>query len=128
MRLVIEKSWEYNRSLYIAFIDLQKAFDSVPRNKLWKCLGEVYRLDGRLGAAIRSTYEPCFNNVRTGYKNDQWFGVTTGVKQGSVLSPLLFIAYLDTVIKNFKERINITGDIMIFADDIAFWVIVCSLP
>ena len=28
---------------------------------------------------------------------------------------------MDTVIKEFKDRINISGDIMIFADDIAFW-------
>ena len=84
-------------------------------------MGEVYRIDGRLGAAIKSTYEPCMNNVRTGYKNEKWFRVTTGVKQGSVLSSLLFIAYMDTVIKEFKDRINISGDIMIFADDIASW-------
>ena len=121
MRHVIEKSWEYNRPLYIAFIDLEKAFDSIPRNWLWRCLGEVYRLDGRLGAAIKSTYEPCMSNVRTGYENERWFRVTTGVKQGSVLSPLLFIAYMDKVIKDFKDQINISGDTMIFADDIAFW-------
>ncbi|XP_066964223.1 uncharacterized protein [Macrobrachium rosenbergii] len=46
LRLVVEKSWEYNRSLYLAFIGLEKAFGSVPRNKLWRCLGEVYGLDG----------------------------------------------------------------------------------
>ena len=107
--------------MYIAFIDLEKARDSVPRNKLWKCLVEVYGKDGRLGAAIKSTYEPCMNNVRTGFKNDKWFSVTTGVKQGSVLSPLLFVAYIDTVVRKFKETINVTGDLMIFADDIAFW-------
>ena len=56
--------------------------------------------------------------VRTGYENERWFHVTTGVKQGSVLSPLLFIAYMDTVIRKFRERINIPGHVMIFADDV----------
>lgn len=121
LRMVIEKSWEFNKPLYVAFIDLEKAFDSVQRHLLWKCLDEVYEVNGRLGAAIQSTYKPCKANVRTGYKNENWFHVTTGVKQGSVLSPLLFIAYMDTVIQRFKERINISGDVMIFADDIAFW-------
>ncbi|XP_068224828.1 uncharacterized protein [Palaemon carinicauda] len=76
LRLAIEKSWECNKPLCIAFIDLEKAFDSVPRNKLWRCLGEVYEIDGRLGAAIKSLYEPCMNNVRTGYKKENWFRVT----------------------------------------------------
>ena len=61
------------------------------------------------------------NNVRTGYRNYMWFEVTTGVKQGSVLSPLLFIAHIDMVLREFKERIHFSGDIMIFADDIALW-------
>lgn len=121
LRMVIEKSWEFNKPLYVAFIDLEKAFDSVPRYLLWKCLDEVYGVNGRLGAAIQSTYTTCKANVRTGYKNENWFDITAGVKQGSVLSPLLFIAYMDTIIKNFKEKMNISGDIMIFADDIAFW-------
>ena len=121
LRMITEKSWEFNRPLYVAFIDLEKAFDSVPRYKLWKCLDEEYEVNGRLGAAIQSTYKPCIANVRTGYENKNWFQVKTGVKQGSVLSPLLFIAYMDIVIKKFKERMHISGDVMIFADDVAFW-------
>ena len=121
LRTIIEKSWEYNKTLHIAFIDLEKAFDSVPRYKLWKCLDEGFEVNGRLGAAIQSTYKPCISNVRTGYENKRWFNVKTGVKQGSVLSPLLFIAYIDSVIKKFKEKINFSGDIMIFADDVALW-------
>ena len=37
LRIVMEKSWDFNQSLYIAFIDLQKAFDSIPRERLWEC-------------------------------------------------------------------------------------------
>ena len=48
LRTVIEKSWEFNVPLYGVFIDLQKAFDSIPRNKLWACLQNDFGVDGRL--------------------------------------------------------------------------------
>ena len=40
LRLVIEKHWEYNQSLFIAFLDLEKAFDRVPREILWMAMAE----------------------------------------------------------------------------------------
>ena len=103
LRMVIEKAWEYNQSIYIAFIDLQKAFDSVPRGEVWKCMEERYGVRGRLRRAVRSLYYPCECSVRTTQGTEKWFQVKTGVKQGSVLSPLLFIAYMETVIEDFKE-------------------------
>ena len=33
-RMVIEKCWEFNKDLHVTFIDLSKAFDSIPRKKL----------------------------------------------------------------------------------------------
>lgn len=122
LRIVLEKSWEFNKTAYIAFLDLRKAFDSVPRGRLWRMLGEVYGVEERLRRAIKSLYSICECNVRTGCRNEKWFEVGTGVRQGSVLSPLLFIAYLDVVIKNVKEEFpNLDGDIMVYADDLACW-------
>ena len=34
LRIVLEKAWEFDRDLYISFIDLQKAFDTIPRERL----------------------------------------------------------------------------------------------
>ena len=69
-----------------------------------------------------SLYSPCMCNVRTGYPNEIWFDVKSGVKQGSVISPLLFIAYMDKITKSFHQMVEIgEGDIMIYADDIFAW-------
>ncbi len=38
LRLLLEKSWEYDINQYICFLDLEKAFDRVPRNKIWNVL------------------------------------------------------------------------------------------
>ena len=40
LRLFIEKHWKYNQPLFIAFLDLEKAFDRVPREKQWMAMAE----------------------------------------------------------------------------------------
>ena len=90
IRSLVEKSWEFNKPAYFTFIDLSKAFDSIPREMLWKCMNEEYGITGRLGRALKSMYIPCICKIRTCFENKKWFNVETGVKQGSVISPILF--------------------------------------
>ena len=40
LRLVIEKHWKYNQPLFIAFLDLEKAFDRVPSEKMWMAMAD----------------------------------------------------------------------------------------
>ena len=56
LKQIFEKSWEYGINLSAAcFVDLEKAFDRVPRDKLWKVLQE-YGVDGQWLRAIKSFY------------------------------------------------------------------------
>ena len=41
MRQLVEKSWEHSAKLFVTFIDLQKAYDSVPRNAMWMALRKL---------------------------------------------------------------------------------------
>ena len=45
----------YGKDLFACFVDLEKAYDRVPRDKLWKVLQE-YGVDGQLLSAIKSFY------------------------------------------------------------------------
>ena len=56
--LVLEKHWECNQPLFIAFLDLEKAFDRVPREKLWMAMAE-YMVPADLQIAIKN------NNKKT---------------------------------------------------------------
>ena len=53
---VFEKSWEYAKEVYTCFVDLEKVYDHVPRDKLWAILLE-YDVRGQLLAAIKLLYK-----------------------------------------------------------------------
>ncbi len=80
LKIVMERIWEFDKDLFILFIDLKKVFDSVPRRELWRCLEEEYGVRRRLIRAIKGLYDPCLCILRTGHPNRSWFRVTTGVK------------------------------------------------
>ena len=40
LRIINEKPWEYNHNVQYLFIDFQKAYDSIRRDALWKCMKE----------------------------------------------------------------------------------------
>ena len=56
LRLFLDKSWEYDINQYICFLDLEKAFDRVPRQKIWNVLYSS-GVDQKLLDAIKSTYK-----------------------------------------------------------------------
>lgn len=123
LKQIQEKAWEYAKDVFIAFIDLEKAYDRVPRDKLWECLQE-YEVDGELLRAIQSLYKECTSRVRVGSIKSTPFTVDVGLRQGCVLSPILFATFMDRIEKrsrgNEGVRIgNVKVSRLLFADDLA---------
>ncbi|KAI3372674.1 hypothetical protein L3Q82_023135, partial [Scortum barcoo] len=57
LRRVLEGLWEFAQPVHMCFVDLEKAFDRVPRGILWGVLRE-YGVRGPLLRAVRSLYDP----------------------------------------------------------------------
>ena len=81
VRQVIEKVIEKDKVVYAAFVDLEKAYDSVSRSKLWVALKD-YGVRGQLLAAVQSFYEEGWVRVRVAGKESSSFQVRKGVRQG----------------------------------------------
>ena len=92
LQQVFEKSWEYAKEVYTCFVDLEKAYDRVPRDKLWELLLK-YDMKGQLLVAFKSLYKQSEVYVRVNGIKTQPFNISVGLRQGYVLSPPLFIIY-----------------------------------
>ena len=87
----------------MAFIDQEKAFDRVNRDKSWAVLKD-YGVRGELLDAKRALFNDSKCAARRKSGLTDWFNTTSGVKQGCVLSPLLFIVYMDRITKVAKHK------------------------
>ena len=77
--------------LYMCFIDLQKAYDSVDRELLWVVLVVRFGVPEKTLTVIHQFHEGMRARVGTDDgEHSEWFDVTQGLRQGCVLPPLLF--------------------------------------
>ncbi|PFX14558.1 Craniofacial development protein 2 [Stylophora pistillata] len=96
-RKVQAKCREQKRDLYIIFVDLTKAFDSVSRTGLWMLLHRVGFTE-KVTNTIRSFHDGLQARVVDGGLESAPFDVGNGVKQGCVFAPLLFSIVVAAVI------------------------------
>ena len=94
----MEQTIEWQSPLYVCFVDFEKAFDSIDRQAIWNILAN-YGVPQKIIKIIQILHQQFSCQVIHNGKLSTPFQVTTGVRQGCMLSPLLFLVVLDWVTK-----------------------------
>ncbi|KAI5752717.1 hypothetical protein M8J77_019728 [Diaphorina citri] len=98
MRLLLEKHVDKNKDVFLTFIDYSKAFDNVNHAKMIEILQKtnIPKADLRL---IIKLYWGQSGKVKTSMGVSEEFQISKGVRQGCIISPLLFNIYVEHIIK-----------------------------
>ena len=103
LRNIIEQVIEWNSCLYLCFVDFEKAFNSVHRKTLWHLL-KSYGIPTKLVNMVKAMYKNCRCAVMDETGHLEWFEVLPGVRQGCVMSGLLFLIVIDWVLRRTVEN------------------------
>jgi len=92
-----------NHPLHLLFVDLEKSYDSVPLENLWKTL-EHYNIRNSIIKAIKRLYENSVSKIKIGKQLSSGFYTTKGLRQGCSLSPTLFKICIQNALENWQNK------------------------
>jgi phage gp37-like protein len=96
------------------FIDLEKAYDKVPRNVMWWVL-QKHKVSSKYITRIKDMYDNVVTSVRTNDGDTNDFSINIRLHQESALSPYLFALVMDEVTRDIQDGIPWC---MLFADGV----------
>ena len=101
-RQLVEKAIEHNTKVFLFFIDLRKAYDSVPRSAMWLAL-QKYGVPDMTVDLVRGLHEHVEATVSVAGESAQ-IQVSNGLRQGCVLALTLFLLYFNMVMLCWRAR------------------------
>ncbi|XP_063961110.1 uncharacterized protein LOC129267838 [Lytechinus pictus] len=124
LELIIELNTAHKFPTYLALLDAEKAFDTVWHRGLFEKLKSSH-LDPSIQDMLESMYHGIESKVFWKGAASNPIPITQGVRQGGVMSPLLYTAFVDGLIKELREKnlgSSIDGrfsGVVVLADDVA---------
>jgi len=104
----VKYEWRHNRSVYALFIDLKKAFDTVNHEALSAVLAHM-GIPPKLVALLSNAASRRVTRIAVNGKLSDPIHMSSGVGQGSVLSPLLFILFIESLNRTFRADERLIG-------------------
>jgi hypothetical protein len=90
------------KKTFTCFIDIKKAYDRVWRKGMWACMrkrGVVRKME----RVLKQVYKRVTSCVRVEKEKTDWFEIDVGLRQGCVMSPVLFSMFIDEVARKVKD-------------------------
>ena len=123
IRQLIDRFWEYNKQQIHLFVDFKQAYDSVHRSSMWAVMEEM-GIPAKLIRLTKTCYRNTKCSVRQGRKRTNTFEIVSGLKQGCILSPILFNIIMEKVARTILDRqegakfVDLIINCLGYADDI----------
>ena len=118
LRQLQEKYLENDKELYLVFVDLEKAFDRVPRVLIESSLRRKGVVECYVKAVMKM-YKEVLSQVKVEGEDSKEFAVRVGIQQGSILLPFIFAVVMDVVTRDVATE----GCALMYADDL---VLICE--
>jgi hypothetical protein len=114
IRQLMKRYMEQKKDMHMVFIDLEKAYDKMPRNiMLWVL--QKHKVSIKYITLIKDMYDNVVTSVRTSDGDTNDFPINIWLHQGSTPSPYLFALMMDEVTRDIQDGIPWY---MLFADDV----------
>ena len=124
LNTIIKNRKSQGRSTFVAFVDMEKAFDRIDRALLFHKLLTL-GIGGKIFNCIKNMYDSCEAIISLNNYSTPTFPTNNGIKQGDSLSPTLFGLFINDIVSVIKESASGTRiedtyiHCLLYADDIA---------